>query len=354
MEVESRSEGMPASEALLQTWRRAWVRAKTVAMVVEVMLVQSQKPWAEAWTSAWAEAQAEYLGAQGRVEGAWEWEWAKERAQRERALVWALGQELVRAEAMAKAQVQALVQATARVKGLQLAQAQARGWEPSQVQVLATITETRAKIADLEAKSAEAQVKTVRACAYQAEVQAQIAEAGAKAEAEALAVAGAWVWARGQAREKGERIPAEAADPSTIWHTLTSLNRSGVARDLWDRSPETRLEYSSIIRFIAPITRLPFELLHEIFLIIIDEANGPPVVLMLICKHWYAIVTSIWAPLNLGTRTPLSAVTSKLERSHWFLDVVVDTDSDRGDFTPSDGAFEAIFAAIEAEASSRW
>jgi hypothetical protein len=93
-------------------------------------------------------------------------------------------------------------------------------------------------------------------------------------------------------------------------------------------------------------------LLHQIFLIIIDETSGPPLVLMLVCKHWHAIVTSIWASLNLGTRTPMDAVTSKLERNQWLLDIVVDTDSDRGDFTPSDGAFEAIFAAIEA--SSRW
>ena len=34
------------------------------------------------------------------------------------------------------------------------------------------------------------------------------------------------------------------------------------------------------------------------------------------------------------------------------LDIVVDTGSDRGDFTPSDSAFEAIFAVIAA--SSRW
>ena len=48
----------------------------------------------------------------------------------------------------------------------------------------------------------------------------------------------------------------------------------------------------------------------------------------------------------------MDVVAKKLERNQWLLDVVVDTDSDRGDFTPSDSAFEAIFAVIEA--SSRW
>ena len=82
-----------------------------------------------------------------------------------------------------------------------------------------------------------------------------------------------------------------------------------------------------------------------------DETSGSPLVLMCVCRHWHAIVTTIWASLNLGTRTPVNAVASKLERKQW-LDIVVDTDSDRSDFTPSSGAFEAIFAAIEA--SSQW
>ena len=90
------------------------------------------------------------------------------------------------------------------------------------------------------------------------------------------------------------------------------------------------------------------ELLHHIFLLIIDDMSGSPLALMLVCKQWHSIVTSIWASLNLRTTTPIAVVTSKLERSKWLLDVVVDTDSDRDDFIPSEGAFEAIFAAIEA------
>ena len=349
MEVESRSGVMPPPGTSLQTWRLAWLRAKRVAMEVEVMLGRSQQPWAEVWTRIWAEAEARE-------------ERAKERAPRERVLAGELAEELVQAKETAKAQVRAAAQA----KGL--AQALEKGstvvLEKGLTEVLATpaLIEARlhAKRARARANKAKAQVEEARVRANEAKARAQTAEAEAEAEAEAdaavdavaSAVAGVWTWARGEARKRGERMPAAVTDSSIIWHTLTSLNRSGVAMDLWDRSPETRLEYSSIIHFTAPITRLPLELLHQIFLIAIDEANGPPLVLMLVCKHWYAIVTSIWASLNLGTRTPLSAVTSKLERSQWFLDIVMDTDADRGDFTPSAGAFGAIFAAIEA--SSRW
>jgi len=63
-------------------------------------------------------------------------------------------------------------------------------------------------------------------------------------------------------------------------------------------------------------------------------------------------VTGIWASLKLGTRTPKDAVTSTLERNQWLLDISVDTETDRGDFTPPEGAYEAIFTAIEA--TSRW
>ena len=326
-----------------------------------MMLGRSHQRWAEAWTRAWADAEAE-LEAQGLMERAKESaeaelvpkarvELAKEWAQRERGLAGALAQELVQARAKA----QAKAQATARAK--ELAQVLAKGqrkeelamWGPES----SLLKAARAQIASATIEDAEAQAREAKAQFREAEVRAKEAEARAqKAEAEALGVAGVWEWVRGQARERGGRMPAGVAVLSTILPILISLDRSGVASDLWDRSPETRHEYSFIIHLIAPITRLPLELLHRIFLIIVDEANGSPLVLMRVCKLWYATVTSIWASLNIGTRTPLSAATSKLERSQWFLDIVVDTDSDRSDLTSSDGDFKAIFAAIEA--SSRW
>ena len=97
---------------------------------------------------------------------------------------------------------------------------------------------------------------------------------------------------------------------------------------------------------------LPPELLQQIFLIIIDNDNDSPLVLMRVCKYWYDIVTGIWASLKLGTTTPKDAVIAKLERDQWILDVLVDTEVDRPHFTSSEGAYQAIFAAIQA--TSRW
>ena len=116
------------------------------------------------------------------------------------------------------------------------------------------------------------------------------AEEGVAAEvraagAEALALAAAWA--------RGEEVPSASEDSSTILHILTSLHRDALTRDLWHRSRETRDDYTCLVHFIAPITRLPFELLQQIFLIIIDEASGPPSALMLVCKNLHTIVTGI-------------------------------------------------------------
>ena len=184
-----------------------------------------------------------------------------------------------------------------------------------------------------------------------AEEKVRLVEMWTFGEVEKRGVAGALLLAEalGEARAhaRGERVPGGLADPETIADILTSLNRSGIARDLWDDSLEKRDEYSCIIQFITPITRLPIELLHQIFFTIIEETSDPPSKLMLVCKQWHAIVTGIWSSLYLGTTTPVDAVANQS-----LLDIVVDTDSDRGNPTPSSGAFEAIFAAIEATA--RW
>ena len=159
-------------------------------------------------------------------------------------------------------------------------------------------------------------------------------------------------WGEARARVRGECVPDRLADPQTIIDILSFLNQSDLTRHLWDDSLEKRDEYRCIIQFITPITRLPIELLHQIFLAIIEETSGPPLALMLVCKQWHAIVTTIWSSLKLGTTTPVDAVTRKLERNQWLLDIVVDTDSDRGHFTSSPGDFKAIFASIEA--TPRW
>src|SRR5258706_12225616 len=81
-------------------------------------------------------------------------------------------------------------------------------------------------------------------------------------------------------------------------------------------------------------------------------ASDSLLVLMLVSTLWYNTVTGTWVSLKLGTTTPKDAVTHKLERVRSFLDVVVDTEIDRGRLTLSEDAYQAIFAAMEA--TSRW
>ena len=178
----------------------------------------------------------------------------------------------------------------------------------------------------------------------QAEVQAQ---ARAEALAEALGVAGFVVDAHPVTLTYGEVLAdSELMD---IIHSIKPENRHYFARNARQLS---KLKHWWFIQIIAPITRLPQELLQQILLVIIDNDSDSHSVLMRVSKHWYNIVTGFWASLKLGTTTPRDAVTRKLERNQWLLDVVVDTEIDRGDFTLPSGAYQAIFAAIEA--TPRW
>ena len=146
--------------------------------------------------------------------------------------------------------------------------------------------------------------------------------------------------------------PAAVLADSGIMEIINSIesdHRSQLARVLWPHSPQTKHEYSWLFHSIAPITRLPSELLQQILLIVINEMSDSPSVLMHVCKHWHAMLTGIWASLKLGTKTTKDDVMRKLERNQWFLDIFVDTEMDRGDSAPS---HEAIFTLIEA--ASRW
>ena len=295
---------MSPTEAWGQAWLDAWPWAKTVAKAIEKEARESAQPWANLWTRAEVDAH-------------------------------------VRLQAGLRERLQARGQAQADLW---------RGYVVGQVGLnsLSKLNATKEERAAQDAQ-AEARARAGEHAGARVIVREQV-----RAQTQALQLAGVWAKARGEARAVGERPPSNSAatDLSAIRDILSSLNRNGIANRLWYHSRKTRDEYSSIINFIAPITRLPFELLRQIFLIIIDEASGPPSTLMLACKYWHTIVTSIWSSINLGTMTPMDAVTRKLERNQWLLDIVVDTDSDRGDLIPSDGAFGAIFAVIEA--SSRW
>ena len=142
---------------------------------------------------------------------------------------------------------------------------------------------------------------------------------------------------------------SEVLADSILMDIIYSINpepRHRLACNLWHHS-----NCWWLIQIIAPITRLPEELLHQILLIIIDNAIHSPFLLMQVSKHWHSIVTGIWASLKLGTTTPRNAVTRRLKRNQ-LLDVVIDTEFDHGDFTPTERTYRGIFAAMQA--ASRW
>ena len=204
----------------------------------------------------------------------------------------------------------------------------------------------------------------------QEEWERAVAQAEARARTRVVAQAGDRAVARAEALVRALKMVRPLVDDdqaerysfsydevlvdSTLAEIIYSIqldNRQRLAQEMSHRSYALQ-EYQWFIQIITPITRLPPELLHQILLIVIDDANHSPSVLMRVSKLWYTIVTSVWASLRLGTTTPKDVVTNMLERNQWFLDVSVDTEVDRSDFAPSEGAYDAIFAAIQA--TSRW
>ena len=183
---------------------------------------------------------------------------------------------------------------------------------------------------------------------------------GASRGAAAGVVAGMGARARARARELAE-VPMVVAEVHMVTYGEV-LTDSKLMAIIYSIKPERRhrltcylwchSEYWWLIHILTPITCLPQELLHQIFLILINNVSDSPLVLMRVSKHWHSIVTGIWASLKLGTATPRDAVARKLERNQWVLDVVINTEFDHGHFTPSEGPYQAIFLAIQA--ASQW
>ena len=243
----------------------------------------------------------------------------------------------------------------------------ARVWAPAEAKAQEVTTPARA----------EAEAQDVGAPAEaEAEAEAEAAEAEAQQSglAPALALVRVLVLAPAEIDECLERamimlasallnerpsLPSEAIVGPTYAEVLADLKikaiidsiepyyRHRFARDLWHHP-----EHFWWIQMMVPVTRLPRELLQSILSIIIGDASGSPLRLMLVCKQWYTALTGIWGSLKLGTRTPRDTVTRRLEWNQSPLDIFVDMGVDRGDFTPSEGAYEGIFATIEA--TSRW
>ena len=246
-------------------------------------------------------------------------------------------QTMARASAMAFARADALVNALALEREVQAwAEAWAEAWT---------------------AWAGEGALPSARAWRVWAQAWAQVgawdARAWALAQA-ARALALEWMEAQGEWMEAQRQAQwqtySEVLADSGLMDVIYSIKpeyRHRLSCDLWRHS-----QHRWFIQIFVPITRLPEELLHHILLIIIDNDSHSPLVLMQVSKLWYTIVNGIWGSLNLGTTTPTVAVTKKLERNQRLLDVVIDTEFDHDDFAPSEDAYQAILAAIQA--APRW
>ena len=112
-------------------------------------------------------------------------------------------------------------------------------------------------------------------------------------------------------------------------------------------------QYNQIRDFLAPIYRLPPEILAEIFSIDL-EGRQSPIRLMLVCQHWCKVVESMaskWESLKVGTWTSPARVERSLKRA-WWLNVVIHTDEDIERRKSGDEAYIAL--ALAAASASRW
>jgi len=325
MQHEFESESESGSRARTPT--QASVRAEAEVRAKMWAEAEAKADWARVLNLGWVdEVEAEDLA----------------RAQEARALA------LVRAEAEAEARAErAQAQATAQ------AQARARAEAEAEERAERARAEAKAKV-----ERARAQAAMLALARAEAEVEAEVWAPRAPAEALGRALAQARAGMMDEAgislvlphlshRPTYDEVLADLKIKDILDSIIPEYSHE-LSHHLWRHS-----EHFWLIQIIAPVTRLPPELLYSILNTIIDDdASGPPVRLMLVCKHWYTIVAGIWASFKLGTRTPRDTVARKLERNPWLLDIVVDTEIDRNDFAPSKAAYEAIFAAIEA--TSRW
>jgi hypothetical protein len=160
-------------------------------------------------------------------------------------------------------------------------------------------------------------------------------------------------------RQNRLSVDAALANPAykIILYSLELDCRYQLADKLWrhftkdDTLPMMRREYTRLLPFITPITRLPFELLQHILLIAIDEGAQSPLVLMAVCRRWSNVMSGIWGSLELRTSTTKDAILRGLNRNPLSLEVRINTESDK-ESSSSSGAYEGLRFATDS--ASRW
>jgi hypothetical protein len=108
---------------------------------------------------------------------------------------------------------------------------------------------------------------------------------------------------------------------------------------------------------LAPIRRLPAEILSEIFLIAITAYGFSALRLMWVCRSWRSVLITLsraWSMIKVHTWTRTDLFEFLLERTRRVtLDVEIDTDSDSSSRTPDPSRSYAALAMIT-ETSKRW
>ena len=130
-----------------------------------------------------------------------------------------------------------------------------------------------------------------------------------------------------------------------------------VIRDIQSKVWALEQENSYAASLLAPIRRLPAEMLSEIFTIAITVYGCSSLRLMRVCHTWrYVLVTTprIWSTIIVRTWTKPDYVKFLLERTgRVTLDVEIDTDSDSGSYIPDPSRSYAALAMV-AKTSTRW
>jgi len=319
--ARAKEELVRAQEKLARAheeWEQKQVWGQEEEEEVELAWAQKVEEEEWAWAQAWAQeelAQEELARAKAAKAQAQEEEWVQEKLARAK-------EELVRAqEELARAHEE---------------WAQRWGWEQEEDEEESMAAEKENLEENLELAWDEWMMEWEEAREWvETEVEAQ-AEVRARAPAKAQAAARAEALARALAQARAglvDKIPPLVDEiPLLVWlaeqrltpslpqavqshpptyaeEVLADLKikdildsikpkcRQELARHLWGHS-----KHWWLIQIVTPVTRLPLELLQSILYPIINEASGPPLMLMLVCKHWYTAVTGIWAHKNANGR----------------------------------------------------
>ena len=117
-------------------------------------------------------------------------------------------------------------------------------------------------------------------------------------------------------------------------------------------------ENSNTVSFLAPIWRLPAEILAEIFILSIHIHAQSPLDLIHVCQFWRSVVLGmprIWSTIRLSTWTKPSKTAFILEQTRAIpLDVEINTRTDELIVGDGDGATRYASLEMAAKEARRW